>query len=60
MAMWHCGAEGSIYRASVGKPDGKRPLGTSRRKWKDNIKMDLKEMRWKVVDWTDLPQNRDR
>jgi len=54
------GAKGSTYRASVGKPEGKRSLGTPRRKWEDNIKIDLKEMGWKVVDWTDLSQKRDR
>jgi len=50
----------STYRASVGKPEGKRSLGTPKRKWEDNIKMDLKEMEWKVVDWTGLSENRDR
>jgi len=35
-----------IYRAFVGKPDGKRPLGKPRRRWEDNIKMDIQEMEW--------------
>jgi hypothetical protein len=50
----------STYRASVGKPEGKRSLGTPKRKWEDDIKMDLKKMEWKVVDWTGLSENRDR
>jgi hypothetical protein len=36
----------SAYRILVGKPEGKRPLGTARRKWVDNIKLDLREMVW--------------
>jgi hypothetical protein len=35
----------------VGKPEGKRPLGRHRRRWEDNIKMDLREIGWGVVDW---------
>jgi hypothetical protein len=35
----------------VGHPEGKRPLGRPRRKWVDNIKMDLREIRWDGVDW---------
>jgi hypothetical protein len=38
------GEKRSIYRVLVGKPDGKRPLGRPRRRWEDNIKMDLQEM----------------
>jgi hypothetical protein len=44
----------------VGKPEGKRPLGRPRRKWVDNIKMDLLEIGWGGVDWTGASQNRDR
>jgi hypothetical protein len=36
----------------VGKPEGRRPLGRSRRFWEDNIRIDLREIRWEVVDWT--------
>jgi hypothetical protein len=43
----------------VGKPEGKRPLGRPRRRWVDNIKMDLKEIGWDVIDWIDLTQDRD-
>jgi hypothetical protein len=49
-----------VCRALVGKPEGRRPLERSRRRWKDNIKMDLREVGWGVVDWIDLAQDRDR
>jgi transcription termination factor 2 len=41
----------------VGKPEGNRPLGRPRRKWVDNIKMDLREIEWDGMDWIDLAQN---
>jgi hypothetical protein len=44
----------------VGKPEGKRPLGRPRRRWVDNIKMDLREVGWDSRDWIDLAQDRDR
>ena len=44
----------------VGKPEGKRPLGRLRRRWEDNIKMDLEEVGYGVVDWIELVQDRDR
>jgi hypothetical protein len=47
-----------MYRLLVGKPEGKRPLGRMRRRWMDNIKMDLLEIRLKVVDWIGLAQDR--
>jgi hypothetical protein len=43
-----------------GKPEGKRPLGRPRRRWVENIKMDLTEIRWDGMDWTDLAQDRDQ
>jgi hypothetical protein len=43
----------------VGKPEGKRPLGRSRRRWKDNIKMDVQEVGGGRGDWMELAQNRD-
>jgi hypothetical protein len=43
----------------VGNPEGKRPLGRPRRRWVDNIKIDLGEIGWEGVDWIDLAQNRD-
>jgi hypothetical protein len=47
------------YRILVGKPEGKKPLGRPRRRWKDNIKMDLQEMGC-GLKWIDLTQDRDR
>jgi hypothetical protein len=47
------------YRALLGKPEGRRPLGKPRRRWEDNIKMDLRELGWGGVDWIDLAQDRD-
>ena len=49
-----------VYRVSVGKPDGKRSLGTPRRRWEDNIKMDLQEVGCRGMDWIELAQDRDR
>jgi hypothetical protein len=48
------------YRALVGKPEGRRPLGRPRHRWEDNIKMDLREVGWGGADWIDLTQDRDR
>jgi hypothetical protein len=44
----------------VGKPEGRRPLGRSRRRWEDNIKMDLQEVRGGGGDWMERVQDRDR
>jgi hypothetical protein len=44
----------------VGKPKGKRPLGRPRRRWVDNIKIDLREIGWDSVGWIDLAQDRDQ
>ena len=44
----------------VGKPDGKRPLGIPRRRWEDNIKMDLQEVGGSCGDWMELAQDRDK
>jgi len=41
----------NTYIILVGKPDGKRPLGRSRRRWEYNVRMALREIRWKGVDW---------
>jgi hypothetical protein len=43
-----------------GGPEGRRPLGRPRRRWEDNIKMDLKEVGWEGVDWIHMAQDRDR
>jgi hypothetical protein len=48
------------YRLLLRKPDGKRPLGRRRHRWVDNIKMDLGELGWSVVDWIGLTQDRYR
>jgi hypothetical protein len=50
----------NAYRIFVGKSEGKRPLGRPRHRWEDNIKMDLREILWGDVDWTDLAQDRDQ
>jgi hypothetical protein len=44
----------------VGRPEGRRPLGRPRRRWEDNIKMDLREIGFGDVNWIDLAQDRDR
>jgi hypothetical protein len=44
----------------VGKREGKRPLGSPRRRWVDNIKMDLRDMGWDNIDWIDLAQDVDQ
>jgi hypothetical protein len=54
------GEKRNVYRLLVGKPEGKRPLGRPRRRWTDNIKMDLLEIRVNGVDWIGLAQDRYR
>ena len=49
-----------VQRVLVGKPEGKRPLGRPRRRWEDNIKMDLQEVGGICGDWVELAQDRDR
>ena len=53
------GEERGAYRVLVGKPEGKRPLGGPRRRWVDNIRMDLQEVGCEDVDWIGLAQDRD-
>jgi hypothetical protein len=48
-----------VYRDLVGKPEGRRPLGRPRRRWEDNIKMDLQEVGCGDMDWIDMAQDRD-
>jgi hypothetical protein len=50
----------NVYRDLVGKPEVKRPLGRFRHKLEDNIKMDLTEIRWGVMDWIHLVEDRDQ
>jgi hypothetical protein len=49
-----------VFRGLVGKPEGKRLLGRPRRRWEDNIKMDLQEVECGGMDWIELAQDRDR
>jgi hypothetical protein len=59
---WHVariGEKKTAYRILVRKPEGKRPLGRPRRRWLDNIKMDLREIGWDGMDWIQLAQDRD-
>ena len=49
-----------VYKVLVGKPEGKRPLGRPRRRWEDNIKMDLQEVGRDGGDWMEFAQDRDR
>ncbi|KAJ4452358.1 hypothetical protein ANN_03891 [Periplaneta americana] len=54
------GESRNAYRVLVGRPEGKRPLGRPRRRWEDNIKMDLREVGYDDRDWINLAQDRDR
>ena len=57
-----CGTYGGdrvVHMVLVGKPEGRRPLGIPRRRWEDNIKMDLQEVGGGRGDWMELAQNRD-
>jgi hypothetical protein len=54
------GEKSNVYRLLVGKPEGKRPLGRSRRRWIDNFKMKLLKIGLNVVDWIGLAQDRYR
>jgi hypothetical protein len=51
------GERRGVYRVLVEKPEGKKPIGRTRRRWKDNIKMDL--LGCEDMDWIDLAQDRD-
>jgi hypothetical protein len=48
------GVKRNTYKILVGKPEGKRPLGRRKRRWVDNIQMDLREIGWGGMDWIDL------
>jgi hypothetical protein len=49
-----------MNKVLVGKPEGRRPLGRSRRKWEDGIRKDLRKTGWGVLEWIHLAQDRDR
>ena len=53
------GEEKGVYRFLVGKPEGRRPLGRPRRRWVDNIKMDLQDVGCGYMDWIGLAQDKD-
>jgi hypothetical protein len=53
-----CTYEWNAYRILVGKSEGRRPLGRPRRRWVDNIKIDLREIGWDDMEWIDLAQDR--
>ena len=57
--MARMGEERGAYRVRVGKPEGKRPLGRPRRRWVDNIRIDIREVGCGYVDWIGLAQDRD-
>jgi hypothetical protein len=54
------GKKTNAYRRFVGEPEGKRKLGRPRRRWLDNINMNLREIVWVCMDWFDLAQDREQ
>jgi hypothetical protein len=50
----------NVYKTLVGKPEGKRPLERPRRRWEDNIRMDLREIMLEIVDWILVAQDEDQ
>jgi len=60
MHVARIGERRGVYRVFVGKPEGKRPLGRPRRRWENNIKIDLQEVGCGGMDWIELAQDRDR
>ena len=58
--MTRMGEERGVYRVLVGKPELEGPLGRPRRRWEDNIKMDLQEVGCGGMDWIELAQDRDK
>jgi hypothetical protein len=57
--MWRLGEVTFVYNILVVRPEGKRPLGRPRRRWKDNIKMNFREIWFLDVDWIHLAQDSD-
>ena len=60
MHVARIGERRGVYRVFVGKPEGNRPLGRPRRRWENNIKIDLQEVGCGGMDWIELAQDRDR
>ena len=58
--MARMGEGTGVYRVLVGKLEGKRPMGRPRRRWENNIKMDLQEVGCGSMDWIELAQDRDK
>ena len=58
--MARMGEERAVYRILLGKPEGRRPLVRPRRRWADNIRIDLQEVGCGYMDWIGLAQDRDR
>ena len=58
--MVRMGQERKVYMILVRKPEGRRPLGRPRRRWVDNIRMDLQEVGYGYMDWIGMAQDRDR
>jgi hypothetical protein len=54
------GEKRNAYRILVGRPEGKRPLGRPRRRWVDDIDIDLRDIGWDAMGWIDLAQDRDQ
>jgi hypothetical protein len=54
------GEERKVYKVSVGKPEGKRPLGRQKHRWEDRIRLDFGEIGLGIVDWIQLAQDTDR
>jgi hypothetical protein len=50
----------NVYRNLLGRPEGKKPLGRPRRRWEDNIKIDVGDIGWDGMDWVDMAEDRDQ
>jgi hypothetical protein len=57
--MWHAW-ERNVYKVLMRKPEGRRPLVRPRRRWEDRIRMDLREIGWRSIEWIQLAQDKDR
>jgi hypothetical protein len=57
--MWHAW-ERNVYKVLMRKPEGRRPLVRPRHRWEDRIRMDLREIGWRSIEWIQLAQDKDR